>query len=151
MLNLPLVSQGATPIDIIRRPPAGEETSNLAGPQQRMYTQASLRILLSDRATDITTLPGIDTTVAPLSLDWSAGAPAGYHGDATVLRSRARIGPFATTPTFQLEQLHQRHFAEHDDQRRRSDTGRYEAADTDGQWPYAYHLPGKDRDHVSDL
>ena len=100
VLNLPLVSQGATPIDIIRRPPANEDTSNLAVLDQRMYKQASLRILLSDRAADITTLPGIDTTVAPLSLDWSAGVPAGYTVDATHPPLARAEGPFATVPVF---------------------------------------------------
>ena len=100
-MNLPLVSQGATPIDIIRRPPAGEHTSNSQVYQQRMYSQASLRILLSDRAADITGLPEIDTTVAPLSLDWSAGTPAGlYRRRDRIRRSRARSARSRTTPTF---------------------------------------------------
>jgi hypothetical protein len=94
LLNLPLVSQGATPIDIIRRPPAGEEISNLPVLEQRMYKMASLRILLSDRATDITTLPGIVTSVAPISLD----TPAGYVVDATHAPLARAEGPFATTP-----------------------------------------------------
>ena len=97
VLNLPLVSQGATPIDIIRRPPVGEDTSNPQVLEQRMYKQASLRILLSDRTTDITTLPGINTSVAPISLDWSAGVPAGITGTVPLARAQ---GPLLTTPTF---------------------------------------------------
>ncbi len=100
LLNLPLVSQGATPIDIIRRPPPGEETSNLAVLQQRMYYQASLRILLSDRSTDITTLPGIDTSKPPISLDWSAGPPTGYAYDATHPPLARAEGPFASNEDF---------------------------------------------------
>jgi hypothetical protein len=55
-LSLPLVSDGATPIDIIRRAPVGEVTTSSLG-QQRFYNMATLRILLSDRAIDLTTLP----------------------------------------------------------------------------------------------
>ena len=53
-LDLPLVSQGATPIDLIKRAPEDEDTANLQVYAQRFYSQASLRILLSDRAADIT-------------------------------------------------------------------------------------------------
>ena len=100
VLNLPLVSQGATPIDIIRRPPPGEDTSNFAVLQQRMYYQASLRILLSDRAADITALPGIVTAVPPLPLDWSGGVPAGFVVDATHPPLAQAEGPYASTPAF---------------------------------------------------
>ena len=77
-LKLPLTSHGATPIDLIKRP-AVNSTENVANPAvfgQRYFAQASLRILLSDRATDITNLPTI-TAGAPLQLD-GPGAPAGY-------------------------------------------------------------------------
>jgi hypothetical protein len=100
VLNLPLVSQGATPIDIIRRPPANENTTNLPVYQQRMYSQASLRILLSDRTADIAGLPGIDTSVDPLPLDWAGGVPAGYSVDATHPPLARAVGPFATAPAF---------------------------------------------------
>ena len=55
-LSLPLVSDGATPIDIIRRAPAGEVATSSLG-QQRFYNMATLRILVSDRAADLTALP----------------------------------------------------------------------------------------------
>jgi hypothetical protein len=60
-LSLPLVSNGATPIDIIRRPallptPFEDPASSLG--QQRFYNLATLRILLSDRAADLTGVPG---------------------------------------------------------------------------------------------
>ena len=69
MLNLPLASQGATPIDLIRRPVvlSNENTANPAVFGQRYFAQASLRILLSDRATDLTGLPTI-TAGAPVDL-----------------------------------------------------------------------------------
>jgi hypothetical protein len=51
-LSLPLVSDGATPIDIIRRPPAGEDPVSSLG-RQRFYNMATLRILLSDNLADL--------------------------------------------------------------------------------------------------
>ena len=56
-LDLPLVSQGAAPIDLIRRPLEDEDADNPLVYAQRLYSQASLRILLSDRVADITVLP----------------------------------------------------------------------------------------------
>ena len=59
-LDLPLVSNGACPIDLIRRPTRfrphglGENDTAPLVYAQRYYTQASLRILLSDTAADIT-------------------------------------------------------------------------------------------------
>ncbi|MEQ1575539.1 MAG: hypothetical protein ABL993_14965, partial [Vicinamibacterales bacterium] len=58
-LNLPFVSQGATPLDLIRRGVAGENAFIL---QQRYYSMVSLRILLSDTAAEITGLPGVTNT-----------------------------------------------------------------------------------------
>lgn len=77
-LRLPLVDQGAVPIDLVKRP-AVNSNENVANPAvfgQRLFSQASLRILLSDRAADITNLPTV-TAAAPLQLD-AAGGPAGY-------------------------------------------------------------------------
>jgi hypothetical protein len=78
-LRLPLATQGAAPIDLIRRPPANEHVANPPVFAQRYFAQASLRILLSDRATDITNLPTI-TGTAPVSLEgnWNTAPPAGY-------------------------------------------------------------------------
>jgi hypothetical protein len=62
-LDLPLVADtngdgtpDGAPVDLIRRPPPGDLPTVL---QQRYYSTASLRILLSDTAADITGLPGI--------------------------------------------------------------------------------------------
>lgn len=80
-LDLPLTSDGATPIDLIRRPAANENTNNPPVFGQRYFTQASLRILLSDRASDITGLPTIVTATAPMNLDdLSAGGFAEQAG-----------------------------------------------------------------------
>ncbi len=71
-LELPLVSDGAEPIDIIRRPdPAAPDPPTLR--PQRFYNLASLRILLSDTAAEITALP--DTLGTPVSLE-AATLPA---------------------------------------------------------------------------
>ncbi|MEO8682795.1 MAG: hypothetical protein ABI665_27350, partial [Vicinamibacterales bacterium] len=69
-LNLPLVSAGALPIDLLRRPKvlSAENTANPFLYGQRYFSQASLRILLSDRASDLSDLPTIDTAVAPFDL-----------------------------------------------------------------------------------
>ncbi len=98
-LDLPLVSQGATPIDLIRRPVVGSNENVVNNPVflQRYFAQASLRILLSDRAADITGLPTI-TGGAPIQLDgnWNNPAdpnlPAGY-----VVAAGART-PLARSP-----------------------------------------------------
>lgn len=76
-LRLPLVSAGARPIDLIRRPVvlSNENTANAVVFGQRYFAQASLRILLSDRSTDITDLPGI---VAGAPVDLANLAASGY-------------------------------------------------------------------------
>ena len=86
-LNLPLVSQGAQPIDLIRRPVlnSNEDTVNPLVFGQRYFKQASLRILLSDRIADFTGLPTI-TAGNPVLLNgpdgaagsWTVAPPAGY-------------------------------------------------------------------------
>jgi hypothetical protein len=77
VLNLPLVSNGARPIDLMKRPTvmSNESVTNPFVYGQRYFAQASLRILLSDRASDLTGLPTIDNAVAPLQFD---GGLAGY-------------------------------------------------------------------------
>jgi hypothetical protein len=65
-LNLPLVSDGAQPIDIIKRPPTTESSTSSVF-AQRLFSKASLRILLSDAASNITSLPTV-TTGSPISL-----------------------------------------------------------------------------------
>jgi hypothetical protein len=65
-LDLPIVSDGAAPVDLIRRPPVGEVATSAIG-RQRFYNMATLRILISDRPEDLTGLPGVD---------WTPGGPA---------------------------------------------------------------------------
>jgi len=86
-LDLPLVSQGAQPVDLIRRPAlnSNEHTANPLVFAQRFYSQASLRILLSDRPADFAGLPTA-TAGAPVLLNgpdgaagnWTVAPPAGY-------------------------------------------------------------------------
>ena len=98
-LSLPLTAPGigGTNIDIIRRPPVGENVlSDLYN--ERLINKASLRILLSDTAADITNMPGI-TPAAPILLngDWRAAVPfAGYAG-VPIARSTGRMGTQTTT------------------------------------------------------
>ncbi len=66
-MDLPLVNNGATPIDLIRRPQPNENTTNPDLFGQRYFSMASLRILLSDTAADITSLPTV-TADAPVRL-----------------------------------------------------------------------------------
>jgi len=89
-LELPLVSMGATAIDLIRRPPTGEDTANPNVYNQRYYTMASLRILLSDTSTAITSLPATTATSPVLLGNLSVNPVAGYTVDAT-------HAPFAVT------------------------------------------------------
>ncbi|MDH4067007.1 MAG: hypothetical protein OEW19_21615, partial [Acidobacteriota bacterium] len=68
-LDLPIVADGASPVDLIRRPPVAEPV-NSAVARQRFYHMATLRILLSDQPSDITALPGVVFTpgVTPVQL-----------------------------------------------------------------------------------
>jgi hypothetical protein len=82
-MDLPLVSMGATPVDLIRRPLPGE---NAASPEvfaQRFFAMASLRIILSDTAAEITGLPTV-TATAPVQLTGAApdGTPYAIAGTA---------------------------------------------------------------------
>lgn len=109
-LDLPLVSQGAQPIDLIRRPRLNSN-ENVANPlvyAQRFFGQASLRILLSDRPFEIRNLPTV-TANDPVKLDgpdgaagnWTVAPPAtgGGYGpvDATHPPIARAFGPAFTT------------------------------------------------------
>jgi hypothetical protein len=84
-LELPFVSLGATPIDLIKRGVAGEDPLILS---QRYYSLASLRILLSDSNADIAGLPGVISATPALALNAGnvyAGVPiATSAGNATL-------------------------------------------------------------------
>lgn len=80
-LNLALALGGDTPIEMLRRPPAGEDPTSTVG-NARFYNQASLRILLSDNASALI-LP--DSLSPPVPLDGTLNTfpnPFNYRVDA---------------------------------------------------------------------
>jgi hypothetical protein len=86
-LDLPVTTYGAAPIDLVRRPVVNEHVTNPNVLGERFFSLASLRILLSDTASDITNLPTV-TGTAPVDLGQVSGTsvvePAWYTiGDAT--------------------------------------------------------------------
>jgi hypothetical protein len=98
-LDLPIAMFGDGPIDLIKRPAVGENIANPNLLNERFFTLASLRILLSDTAADITNLPGV-TGTAPIKLNWKQDAnlavnepPVGYtaSGDSAA-QPRPRFG-----------------------------------------------------------
>lgn len=98
-LDLPLVRQGAEPVDLIRRPPPNDHVTRPLVYPQSFYSQASLRILLSDRVTDFQNLPEASAG-APVLLDgnWRITPPGGYGPvDATHPPIARSAGSGATT------------------------------------------------------
>ena len=80
-LNIATPAMGGAPIDLIRRPVQGEDASNPAKLGDRYYSEASLRILLSDNPTDITSLPCRPAGGTPVDLSTlavSSGLPSWY-------------------------------------------------------------------------
>jgi hypothetical protein len=96
-LNLPLLTTGGTNADLIRRPAANEASTNPDLLHSRYFNNVSLRILLSDRAADIMSLPTIVQSSQPVSLDgnWRTSPPAGYNGATGVDATHA---PVARSP-----------------------------------------------------
>src|SRR6185295_5369512 len=75
-LDLPLLTTGGANTDLIRRPAPNEDTANPDLLTSRYFNNVSLRILLSDTAADITSLPTVTTTApVPLNNEWSTTAP----------------------------------------------------------------------------
>jgi hypothetical protein len=85
-LGIVLLGNGTTqPVDMIRRPlPTALESPAVLN--LRYYAQASLRILLSDNSTDITSLPCIDGATAPFDLSLMAMPVASWAGTAANLK-----------------------------------------------------------------
>ena len=90
-LLLPLITVGAQPIEMIRRPVPGE---NALITGQRMYSEAGVRILLSNTAAAITNLPNSSSAVPPIRLDTLASLQAG--GYTGVIPPGASTGVTAT-------------------------------------------------------
>lgn len=87
------LNPGAYPIDLIRRPVQNENTANPNVYSQRYYSQASMRILLSDNSADLSSLPCVDSSTAPtlLALPSASGSPTlgGPFGGVPVAESGA--------------------------------------------------------------
>jgi hypothetical protein len=67
-LTITLLGNGTTqPIDLIRRPVINEDSTNPGVLGERYFSEGSLKILLSDNATDITSLPCVSKG-APFNL-----------------------------------------------------------------------------------
>ena len=96
-MNLTITLLGsASPIDIIRRPVAGENTSAPGVLGERYFSQASLRILISDNAADITGLPCVSSG-APFNLaDLALPVASWSTTNATNLKSAMTTA--GTTP-----------------------------------------------------
>jgi hypothetical protein len=108
-LDLPLVSDGALPIDLIRRPSTAAPDTEVVL-DQRFFSMASLRILLSDRAADITGLQSV-TNTAPVNLarlardtgyrtglgvNWVSGVPLARTGTYNATLGRGYRLPAGT-------------------------------------------------------
>jgi hypothetical protein len=79
-LAVAILGNGATQaVDLNRRALGGESMTVTA---ERYYSQASLRILLSDNAADITNLPCIDGSTAPFDLSLMATTATGNWATA---------------------------------------------------------------------
>lgn len=96
-LDLPLVSDGAAPIDLIRRPDRFNPDSPSVF-QQRFFSMASLRILLSDTSDDLMGLPTVNDGVAPISLEHLTAVAAVGGGDGLQTRAAAVGVPYAGPP-----------------------------------------------------
>ncbi|MHB8527224.1 MAG: hypothetical protein ACYDD2_13840 [Candidatus Acidiferrales bacterium] len=91
-LNLSITLNPNTfPIDLIRRGLPNEDTSNPGTLSQRYYSEASVRILLSDNISDLENLPCEDTSVLPTAL-------AGSFNGVPIAASGAMTGSVPTPP-----------------------------------------------------
>ena len=95
-LSLPLTATGVggTNVDLVRRPaPVGEDVATAILYNERLFTKASMRILLSDTAADITNLPGV-TARRPCQPRKRTGTTREHRRPATA-RSGATRPPIA--------------------------------------------------------
>ena len=97
-LNLTIVLLGngsSKPIDMLRRPLGGERAANPGVLGERYFSQASLRILLSDNAADITGLDCVSGT-APFNLA-DLALPVGNWSTANATALKAAMTAAGTT------------------------------------------------------
>jgi len=95
-LTITLLGNGGQPIDIIRRPVQGEDTANPGVLGERYFSQASLRILLSDNASDITNLPCVSPGL-PYNLA-DIARPVAAWVTANALALEAKMAGAGTIP-----------------------------------------------------
>ncbi len=97
-LDLPLVSQGARPVDLIRRP-AQNSNENVGAARliydQRFFGMAAVRILLSDTAAEIQSLPTVTQGPQPVPLfgagpvlNYAPGVPPAARGRRSAATTR---------------------------------------------------------------
>jgi hypothetical protein len=99
-LNITSPSVGGQPIDVVRRPIPGENVSNPGKLGERYFSEASVRILLSDNAADITGLPCVSGG-APVNLGDIVGydtAPFTATGGVPIAASGATSVNYAAAP-----------------------------------------------------
>jgi len=97
-LNLAIATPqlGGSPIDLIRRPVGGELAAAPGKLGTRYFSQASLRILISDNPADITGLPCM-TGTAPVDLSKMAQATAAWPAANPYTDIKAKAGAAGTT------------------------------------------------------
>jgi hypothetical protein len=98
-LNLAIATPqlGGAPIDLIRRPVQNEQLPATAGKLgTRYYSQASLRILISDNPADITNLPCV-SAAAPVDLSKMAQAVAAWPAANPYADIKAKAAAAGTT------------------------------------------------------
>ena len=101
-LDLPLITVGASPIEIIKRPVAGENTLIT---EQRLFSQAGFRILLSNTAAQITNLADSSNTIQPIHIDTLANLVAGgvaAGGRPVALSSGVTLQGYRSAPNTPL-------------------------------------------------
>jgi hypothetical protein len=99
-LNITSPAVGGQPIDVVQRPKPGENVANPGKLGERYFSQASVRILLSDNAADITGLPCISGG-APVNLGDIVGydtAPFTATGGVPIAASGATSANYAAAP-----------------------------------------------------
>lgn len=76
-LNLDLVAANGVNIDLIRRPPSTEPVTSAIF-AERYFKKVSVRVLLSDEANDIMSLPTVSAGQPVRLEDWNNAMPVGY-------------------------------------------------------------------------
>jgi hypothetical protein len=97
-LNLGIVTVGSgstQSIDIIRRPIGTTESAAIQA--ERFYSQASLKVLLSDDPGDIMNLPCIDTSTQPFDLSQLAQPVASWPSTTAVTNLKTKMTAAGTT------------------------------------------------------